>query len=254
MRTQVAIVGAGPAGLLRGHLLRADGSKRVVLERQTPQYVLSRIRVRALEQITVEVIERLGLAGRLNAEGLPDAGFKLAYGEHQIRIDLAELTGKHVVICGETELMRDLMDAASEGGLEVVHGAENVTLHDTAGNEPHVTYRRRGANHRLEPRFVRCDGFHGRSRQAIPTSMAREFGRIYPFDWLGILADVAPCNDELIYANHQRGFALASMRSETRSNLPRAIADERSGLSSRALGKWRPSWAANMVVASLRVG
>jgi p-hydroxybenzoate 3-monooxygenase len=218
VKTQVAIVGAGPAGLLLGHLLRAEGIDCVVIERQTPDYVLGRIRAGVLEQVTVGLMERLGLDTRLKAEGLPHDGFNLADGERLIRIDLAALTGQHVVVYGQTELTRDLMAASSERGLEVIYSAVDVALHDIAGDAPYLTYRLGGAEHRLDARFiVGCDGFHGPSRLAIPAGVACEFERVYPFGWLGILADVAPCNHELIYANHERGFALASMRSETRS-------------------------------------
>ena len=218
MKTQVCIVGAGPAGLLLGHLLRAEGIECVVLERRSPDYVLGRIRAGVLERITVSLMERLGLDARLKVEGLPHDGFNLADGERLIRIDVAELTGQHVVVYGQTELTRDLMDAREERGLEVVYEAEDVALHDIAGDAPFVTYRKDGADHRIEARFIiGCDGSHGPSRRAIPASSAAEFEREYPFGWLGILADVPPCNHELIYANHERGFALASMRSHTRS-------------------------------------
>ena len=218
MKTQVCIVGAGPAGLLLGHLLRAEGIECVVLERRSPDYVLGRIRAGVLERITVSLMERLGLDARLKAEGLPHDGFNLADGERLIRIDMAELTAKQVVVYGQTELTRDLMDAREERGLEVVYEAEDVALHDIAGDAPFVTYRKDGAEHCVEARFVAgCDGFHGPSRQAIPASAASEFEREYPFGWLGILADVPPCNHELIYSHHPRGFALASMRSHSRS-------------------------------------
>ena len=218
MKTQVCIIGAGPAGLLLGHLLRAEGIDCVVLERRTPEYVLSRIRAGVLERITVSLMERLGLDARLKAEGLPHDGFNLADGERLIRIDVAELTGQHVVVYGQTELTRDLMDAREERGLQVIYEAEDVALHDIDSDAPFVTFRKDGAEHRVEARFVAgCDGFHGPSRRAIPASAGREYERVYPFGWLGILADVPPCNHELIYANHERGFALASMRSETRS-------------------------------------
>ena len=217
-RTQVAIVGAGPAGLLLGHLLCAEGVDCVVLERQTPDYVLGRIRAGVLERITVSLMERLGLDARLRAEGIPHDGFILADGERLIRIDLAELTGQHVVVYGQTELTRDLMDAAPERGLEIVYSAQDVVLHDVASDAPYVTYRQHGAERRLDARFiVGCDGYYGPSRKAVPASAGREYERVYPFGWLGILADVPPCNHELIYANHEQGFALASMRSETRS-------------------------------------
>ena len=218
MKTQVAIIGAGPAGLFLGHLLRAEGIDCVVVERQTPDYVLSRIRAGVLEQVTVGLMERLGLDARLKAEGLVEEGFNLADGERLIRIDVAGLTGKTVVVYGQTEITRDLMDAAPARGLPVLYGAEDVAVHAIESDAPFVTFRHDGADQRLDARFVvGCDGFHGPSRKAIPASAAREFERVYPFGWLGILADVPPCNPELIYANHERGFALASMRSHTRS-------------------------------------
>ena len=218
MRTQVAIVGAGPAGLLLGHLLRAEGIECVVLERQTPDYVLSRIRAGVLEQVTVGLMERLGLDARMKAEGLPHDGFNLADGERLIRVDIAALTGQQVMVYGQTEITQDLMDAAPERGLEVIYEAADVALHDVESDAPYVTYSKDGADHRIDARFIAgCDGFHGPSRKAIPASVGREFERVYPFGWLGILAEVPPCNHELIYANHERGFALASMRSKTRS-------------------------------------
>lgn len=218
MRTQVAIIGAGPAGLLLGHLLRMEGIECVVLERQTGPYVLSRIRAGVLEQVTVELMKRLGLDGRLMAEGLPHDGFNLADGERLIRIDIAELTGRQVMVYGQTELTRDLMEATAGRGLEVIHEAGNVALHEIASATPHITFTRDGSEQRLDARIiVGCDGFHGPSRKAIPASVCREYERVYPFGWLGILADVPPCNHELIYANHERGFALASMRSHVRS-------------------------------------
>lgn len=218
MRTQVAIIGAGPAGLLLGHLLRSEGVECIVLERQTGPYVLSRIRAGVLEQVTVQLMERLGLDARMKAEGLPHDGFNLADGERLIRIDIKALTGKEVMVYGQTELTRDLMDATQARGLEVVYEAVDVALHEVESDAPYVTYMKDGAAHRIDARFiVGCDGFHGPSRKAVPPSVGCAFERVYPFGWLGILADVPPCNHELIYANHERGFALASMRSETRS-------------------------------------
>jgi p-hydroxybenzoate 3-monooxygenase len=218
MKTQVCIIGAGPAGLLLGHLLRAEGVECVVLERQAGDYVLGRIRAGVLEQITVSLMQRLGLDARMKAEGLPHDGFNLADGERLIRIDIADLTGKQVMVYGQTELTRDLMEASAERGLEVIYEAADVALHDVDGDAPYVTYTSGGTAHRIDARFIAgCDGFHGPSRKAIPANVAKEYLREYPFGWLGILADVPPCNHELIYANHERGFALASMRSETRS-------------------------------------
>ncbi len=218
MKTHVAIVGAGPAGLLLGHLLRAEGIDCVIVERATPDYVLGRIRAGVLERTTTDLLHRLGIDQRLNREGLLEEGFCLADGERLIRIDTYGLTGKHVSIYGQTEVTRDLMDAAPSRGLEVVYEAEDVALHDIESDAPFVTYTRGGACHRIDARFVAgTDGYHGPSRKAIPANAAREFEREYPFGWLGIMADVPPCHEELIYANHERGFALASMRSKTRS-------------------------------------
>jgi p-hydroxybenzoate 3-monooxygenase len=218
VKTQVCIIGAGPAGLLLGHMLRAEGIECVLIERQSPDYVLGRIRAGVLERITVSLMERLGLDGRLKAEGLPHDGFNLADGERLIRIDIAELTGKQVVVYGQTELTRDLMEAREARGLEVIYQVENVALHDIDSDAPFVTFAKAGREQRIDARIVvGCDGSHGPSRKAIPANVATEFEREYPFGWLGILADVPPCNHELIYSHHPRGFALASMRSETRS-------------------------------------
>ena len=218
MKTEVAIIGAGPAGLMLGHLLKAEGIDCVVIERQSPDYVLGRIRAGVLEQVTVDVMARLGLDARLRAEGLVEEGFNLADGERLIRIDVAGLTGQTVVVYGQTEITRDLMDAAPERGLEVIYGAGDVSLHDIEGDAPYVNFTSDGQDRRIDALFIAgCDGFHGPSRKSIPAGVSREYERVYPFGWLGILADVPPCNPELIYANHERGFALASMRSRTRS-------------------------------------
>jgi p-hydroxybenzoate 3-monooxygenase len=217
-RTQVAIIGAGPAGLLLGHLLRAEGIDCIVIERVSGDYVLGRIRAGVLERVTTDLMERLGLAGRMNREGLPHDGFNLADGERLIRIDIANLTGQQVMVYGQTEITKDLMDAAPERGLEIIYDAADVALHDIESDAPYVTFTKDGRAHRIDARFIcGCDGFHGPSRQAIPARVGTAFELVYPFGWLGILSDVPPCNHELIYANHARGFALASMRSHTRS-------------------------------------
>ncbi|MFL9841531.1 4-hydroxybenzoate 3-monooxygenase [Sphingomonas sp. ST-64] len=218
MKTQVAIIGAGPSGLLLGHLLRQAGVDCVIVERASADYVLGRIRAGVLETITTDLMTRLGIDARMNAEGLIEAGFNLATDDRLIRIDITALTGRHVMVYGQTELTRDLMDAAPERGLEIVYEAGDVALHDLETDAPFVTYVKDGETRRIDCAYIAgCDGFHGPSRKAIPASAVREFERVYPFGWLGILADVPPCHDELIYANTDRGFALASMRSKTRS-------------------------------------
>lgn len=216
--TKVAIIGAGPAGLLLGHLLRAEGIDCIILERQTRAHVESRIRAGVLETVTTDLLHRLGIDAGLNAHGLREEGFNLADGEHIIRIDIARLTGRHVTVYGQTELTRDLIDVAPARGLEIVFQAEQVALHEIDGARPAVTFTKDGEAHRIEADFIAgCDGFHGPSRRAIPASARREFEHEYPFGWLGILADVPPCHPELIYAHSDDGFALASMRSPTRS-------------------------------------
>jgi p-hydroxybenzoate 3-monooxygenase len=216
MKTQVAIIGAGPAGLLLGHLLRAEGIDCIIVERASAYYILGRIRAGVLERTTTDLLHRLGIDERLNREGLLEEGFCLASGEDLIRIDTFALTGQHVTVYGQTEITRDLMEAAQSRGLEIIYEATDVALHDVESDAPYITYTKDGATRRIDARFIAgCDGFHGPSRKAIPNG--RDFERVYPFGWLGILADVPPCHDELIYANHDRGFALASMRSKTRS-------------------------------------
>ena len=217
MKTRVAIVGAGPAGLLLGHLLRAEGIDCIILERQTREHVESRIRAGVLETVTTDLLHRLGVDAGLNAHGMMEEGFNLADGERIVRIEITALTGKHVVVYGQTELTRDLIEAAPERGLQIIWEAKEVALHDVTG-APSLTYSKGGVQHRVEADFIAgCDGFHGPSRRAIPAEHARQFEREYPFGWLGILADVPPCHPELIYANSDAGFALASMRSPTRS-------------------------------------
>lgn len=218
MKTDVAIIGAGPAGLLLGHLLCAAGIATTIVEKQSATHVLSRIRAGVLEATTTDLMRQLGLDQRLNAEGLRHEGFHLSSSVHSIRIDIAALTGKHVTVYGQTEVTRDLMDAAPERGLEVIYEAADVALHEIESNAPWIGFTKNGRHERLDARFiVGCDGFHGPSRRAIPESMIQLYEKVYPFGWLGLLADVPPCDQELIYANHEHGFALASMRSATRS-------------------------------------
>jgi len=220
-RTQVGIIGAGPSGLLLGALLAKAGIDHVILEAQTPDYVLGRIRAGVLEQITVGLLEEAGVAGRLHREGLPHDGFDLCFGGERHRIDLTALTGRHVTVYGQTEVTRDLMEARAAAGLQTVYGARKVRPLDIDSSAARISYETgpegAGEQHVLECDFiVGCDGYHGPSRASIPADALKTFEKVYPFGWLGVLADAPPVHDELIYANHARGFALCSMRSTTR--------------------------------------
>jgi p-hydroxybenzoate 3-monooxygenase len=219
MRTQVAIIGAGPAGLLLAHLLRRAGVDAVVIERRDREYVEGRVRAGVLEQVTVDLMNELGLGERMRAEGLVHTGTNIASDGDLFRIDMSELTGgSTVMVYGQQEVMKDLFDAAEPRGVRIIFDAEDVALHDIDGTKPYVTWRKDGAEQRLDCDFIAgCDGYHGVSRATIPADVLKTFERVYPFGWLGVLADVPPCDHELIYSNHERGFALASMRSPTRS-------------------------------------
>ena len=218
MRTQVAIIGSGPAGLLLSHLLRVAGVDSVVLERRSRAYVEGRIRAGVLEQITVGLLEKVGAAGRMRAEGLVHTGVNLAFGGEMFRIDFQEVVGRSVMVYGQTEVTHDLIEASLAHGMPLVFETDQVALHDVDGEAPYVTYLKDGAPQRLDCDFIAgCDGFHGPSRACIPDQVLRTFEKVYPFGWLGILADVPPAEHELVYSNHARGFALASMRSATRS-------------------------------------
>ncbi|GAK69773.1 4-hydroxybenzoate 3-monooxygenase [Agrobacterium rubi] len=219
MRTHVVIIGSGPAGLLLGQLLAKAGIDTVILDRVGKDYILGRVRAGVLEEGTVRLLEEVGVAARLHKEGLPHDGFSLAFDGRDHRIDLHELTGgKRVMVYGQTEVTHDLMDARERQGLVTIYDAVNVQPHDFDGDKPYVTFDKDGSTQRIDCDFIAgCDGFHGASRKAVPKGAIKEFERVYPFGWLGILADVPPVNHELIYANHPRGFALCSMRSETRS-------------------------------------
>ena len=219
MRTQVAIIGAGPAGLLLGQLLHTYGIENVILERKDRDYVLARIRAGVLEQGTVGLLEEVGVAQRLHREGLVHGGIELAFGGARHRIDMTKATGgKTVTIYGQTEVTRDLMDARDKAGLKIIYDADDVSLHDFDGTKPRVRYSKDGTTHDIACDFIAgCDGFHGVSRQSVASDAIKVFERVYPFGWLGILSETPPVSDELIYANHERGFALCSMRSHTRS-------------------------------------
>ncbi len=218
MRTQVAIIGAGPSGLLLGQLLARAGVDTVILERHTPDYVLGRIRAGVLEQGTVETIEEANVAGRLHREGLVHHGIEIAARGERHRIDFKALVGKSVVVYGQTEVTRDLMDARRAAGAKTVYEAEDVSLHGFDGDAPVVRYRHGGRDHELACDYIAgCDGYHGVSRQSVPAGALTTHERVYPFGWVGVLVDQPPVSDELIYVNHERGFALCSMRSHTRS-------------------------------------
>ncbi|WP_062218807.1 4-hydroxybenzoate 3-monooxygenase [Aureimonas sp. D3] len=219
MRTQVAIVGAGPAGLILAHLLHASGIEAVVIERQTRAYVEGRVRAGVLEQGTVDCLTKLGLDERLRREGLRHSGTHLSSDGEDFRIDLeAASGGACVTVYGQQEVTHDLFEAAEARGLTILFEADEVRLHDIETDRPAVTCRTPAGEHRLDCDFVvGCDGFHGVCRAAIPADILRHFERVYPFGWLGILTERPPVAEELIYASHERGFALASMRSMTRS-------------------------------------
>ena len=219
MRTHVAIIGAGPAGLFLGHLLQAQGIDCVILERRDRAYVEGRVRAGVLERGTVALMERLGFASRMHREGLVHDGTMLSSDGDGFRIDMKALTGgATVMVYGQQEVMHDLFEAAEDNDLPIIFDAERVEPNDVASDAPSVTWHKDGCEHRLDCDFIAgCDGYHGVSRAAIPPSIIKTFERVYPFGWLGILTDEPPCGDELIYANHAHGFALASMRSPTRS-------------------------------------
>ena len=218
-RTQVAIVGAGPSGLLLGQLLHRAGIDNIVVERQSADYVLGRIRAGVLEQTTTNLLDEAGVGTRMHAEGLVHQGFELCFGGARHRIDLNQLTdGKRVVVYGQTEVTRDLMTARAAAGLTTVYGAQEVAPHDFDSRAPRITYTVDGQPHELRADFIAgCDGYHGPCRASVPPQALSIYEKVYPFGWLGVLADTPPVSHELIYSNHERGFALCSMRSPTRA-------------------------------------
>lgn len=219
MRTQIAIIGSGPSGLLLGQLLTAAGIDNIILDRVGKDYILGRVRAGVLESGTVHLLDWAGAASRLKAEGLIHEGFSLAFDGRDHRINLTDLTGgKHVTVYGQTEMTRDLIEAREASGARTIYEAADVEPHDFDSDRPFVTFTKDGVGQRIDCDFIAgCDGFHGASRRAIPPAAVQSFEKIYPFGWLGLLAEVPPVHHELIYANHQRGFALCSMRSLTRS-------------------------------------
>ncbi len=218
-RTQVGIIGAGPSGLLLSQLLHLKGIETVVLEKRSREYVLGRIRAGVLEQGFVDLMREAQVSERMDAQGELHAGVEIAFGGGRHRIDLEGLTGgKTVMVYGQTELTKDLYEARDRLGGTVIHNAEDVTPHDIASDAPYLTYRRGDEILRVDCNFIiGCDGFHGVSRKSIPADRLKQFERIYPFGWLGVLSRTPPVSDELIYATHERGFALCSLRSRVLS-------------------------------------
>ncbi len=218
-RTQVAIVGAGPSGLLLGQLLHKAGIDAVIVERQSPEYVLGRIRAGVLEQTTIDLLDEAGVGKRMHAEGLVHHGFELLYAGKRHRIDLQRHTdGKHVMVYGQTEVTRDLMDARKAAALPTVYEAQNVTVHDFGTSKPSVRFGKDGQQHEIACDFIAgCDGFHGVCRASVPRSAITEYEKVYPFGWLGVLSDTPPVCDEIMYGSSPRGFTLCSQRSKVRS-------------------------------------
>jgi p-hydroxybenzoate 3-monooxygenase len=216
MKTQVAIIGAGPSGLLLGHLLHLQGIDTVIVEAKSPDYVLGRIRAGVLEQGTVDLLREAGVAARMEREGQVHEGVAFSFAGRQERIDLKALSGgKTVMVYGQTEVTRDLMEARRAAGGVSIYEAQDVALHDFYSDRPRVTFVRDGQTIELECDYIAgCDGFHGISRRSAPADKIRTFERVYPFGWLGVLSRTPPVAHELIYANHERGFALCSMRSD----------------------------------------
>lgn len=219
MKTQVAIIGSGPSGLLLGQLLHQQGIDNVIIEQRSQDYVLSRIRAGVLEQGMVDLVREAGANDRMDREGEVHEGVYLAFDGRKVRVDLAGLTGGDtVMVYGQTEITKDLMDARAAAGLTTIYEASDVMPHDFYSDKPSVTFNKDGAAITLECDYIAgCDGFHGISRKSVPQDKLKTFERVYPFGWLGVLSDTPPVSDELIYAKHERGFALCSMRSATRS-------------------------------------
>ena len=216
-RTQVGIIGGGPAGLLLSQILDNSGIESIVLERRSRSYVLGRIRAGVLEQGLADMLRAAGVGARMDREGQVHTGFSIAFGGRLLRIDLDRLTGgRTVMVYGQTEITRDLYDARDAAGGTIIHGAEDVRPGGFRTGNPHLTYRKRGERFRVDCDIIAaCDGFHGIGRRSVPGGSITEYERSYPFGWLGVLSHTPPVHHELIYANHERGFALCSMRSDS---------------------------------------
>jgi p-hydroxybenzoate 3-monooxygenase len=218
MRTQVAIIGAGPAGLLLGQLLHKHGIDNIILERQTADHVLGRVRAGVIEQVTKDLLDEAGVGARMHEDGLVHDGVQICVDGMRHRLSFKELTGKTVMVYGQTEITKDLMEGRAAVGAPSVYSAHDVRLHDIFADTPRVTYQADGKSHQIDCDFVAgCDGFHGISRKSVPSRAITAHERVYPLGWLGILSDTPPVSEELIYVRHDLGFALCSMRSPTRS-------------------------------------
>src|SRR6516164_1660874 len=218
MRIQVVIIGAGPAGLLLGQLLHKRGIDNIILERQTAEHVLGRVRAGVIEQVTMDLLDEAGVGARMHTDGLVHDGVQICVDGTRHRLSFKELTGKAVTVYGQTEITKDLMDGREAAGMTSVYAAYDVALHDVFGAAPRVSWRADGRSHALECEFIAgCDGFHGICRKSVPPGAIKTYERVYPFGWLGLLSETPPVSEELIYVRHQLGFALCSMRSATRS-------------------------------------
>ncbi|WP_210485838.1 4-hydroxybenzoate 3-monooxygenase [Microvirga antarctica] len=218
MRVQVAIIGAGPAGLLLGRLLQNRGIETVIVERRSRAYVLGRIRAGVLEQGTVDLLDEAGVGQRMHAEGLVHRGVEFSFDGDRHRFDFEDLIGRRVMVYGQTEVTHDLMAARDASGALTIYEADHVSVDDFDSANPRVRYVKDGVAHEIACDFIAgCDGYHGVSRASVSPDSLRTFERVYPFGWLGVLSETPPVADELIYAHHERGFALCSMRSPTRS-------------------------------------
>ncbi|MEP1210024.1 MAG: 4-hydroxybenzoate 3-monooxygenase [Rhizobiaceae bacterium] len=217
-KTQVAIIGSGPSGLLLGQLLTLAGIDNIIIDRVSKDYILSRVRAGVLEEGTVEMLDKAQIGPRIHTEGMLHGGFTYAFLGRVERVDMRGLIGKNVMVYGQTEVTQDLMDAREASGAQTIYEVNDACLVDFDGEKPHVTYSKDGIGHRIDCDFIAgCDGYHGPSRKSVPSSALTTFEKEYPFGWLGVLADVPPVRHEIIYANHSRGFGMCSMRSATRS-------------------------------------
>ena len=219
MRAKVVIIGGGPSGLLLSRFLSLDGIDNIVLEKQSKSHVIGRIRAGVLESGTTKMLQKAGVSGRLNKEGFVHDGIQLSFKNHGFRIDLKKLTNKHVTVYGQTEVTKDLYEKIEKENNNIINNVDDVLPQDLDQKNPFVTFKKDGVENKIKCDFVAgCDGYHGISRQVIPQNLTKIYEKVYPFGWLGILSETPPVSDELIYANHGNGFALASMRN---SNLSR---------------------------------